>query len=118
MIPDLPKSVDMPARLDFYSTLASNLQTQGTIHTNWHTHRQNPAICWICDTFILMQRILDTVESYITKSSVDIETDLSSVTDSESEIENEDSEEESEMIASLEDDSTYNEPEYTLEDES
>ncbi len=117
MIPDLPNSVSFDARLDFYSTLASNLQTQGTIHTNWHTHRQNPAICWICDTFILMQKILDVKDKNISKSSVDIETDLSSVTDSESEIEYEDSEEESEMIALLEDDSTYNEPEYSVEDE-
>lgn len=111
MIPDLPKSVDIEARLDFYSTLASNLQTQGTIHTNWHTHRQNPAICWICDTFILMQKILDAIDMNISKSSVDIETDFSSVTDSESEIEDEDSEEESEMLEDL------NEPEYDVEDE-
>ncbi len=49
MIPELPESVTDIERLKFYSDILSNLEDQSTIHTNWHTHKQNPAVCWICD---------------------------------------------------------------------
>ncbi len=82
MIPTLPSNVSDKDQLDFLSTLAGNLADQSSIHVNWHTHRQNPSVCWICDLNILVSRIL-----FYTKSSLDIETELSSVDDSDSEIE-------------------------------
>ncbi len=84
MIPDLPKTVDVEDCLEFYANLAGNLSDQSTVHVNWHTHRQNPSTCWICDMNILITKIL-----YYTKSSLDMETKQSSDTDIESEIENE-----------------------------
>ncbi len=86
MIPDLPKSVTDTERLDFYSTLAGNLSDQSSIHVNWHTHRQNPSICWICDLNILITKVID-LQTYITKSPLDMETELSSEDVSDSEIE-------------------------------
>ncbi len=82
MIPELPKSVDVEDCLEFYSTLAGNLADQSSVHVNWHTHRQNPSTCWICDMNILMSKIL-----YYTKSSLDMVTKSSSEDDSDSEIE-------------------------------
>ncbi len=82
MIPELPKSVDVETCLEFYSTLAGNLSDQSSIHVNWHTHRQNPSTCWICDMNTLMSKIL-----YYTKSSLDMVTESSSENESDSEIE-------------------------------
>ncbi len=87
MIPDLPPSVSDSDRLDFYATLAGNLADQSSVHVNWHTHRQNPSVCWICDTLILLSKVLD-IEKNNTKSSLDIRTEFSSEDDSDSEIEN------------------------------
>ncbi len=83
MIPDLPNSVSDSENLDFLSTIAGNLSDQSSIHVNWHTHRQNPSVCWICDMNILISKILK-----YTKSSLDSVTELSSEDDSEPEIEN------------------------------
>ncbi len=87
MIPDLPPGVSDTDRLSFYSQLAGNLADQSSIHVNWHTHRQNPSVCWICDMNILISKVLSTV-TYNTKSSLDMETELSSEDDSDAEIEN------------------------------
>ncbi len=87
MIPDLPPSVSDSERLDFYSALAGNLSDQSSIHVNWHTHRQNPSVCWICDLNILISKVL-RIETNNTKSTLDIRTEHSSEDDSDSEIEN------------------------------
>ncbi len=89
MIPELPESVTDLERLKFYSDLLSNLEDQSTIHTNWHTHKQNPSVCWICDIPIVARKIAWIVEKNITKFPLDIETELSSGDDSELEIEDE-----------------------------
>ncbi len=103
MIPDLPASVTDKERLNFYATLWGNLSDQSSVHVNWHTHRQNPAVCWICDLFNLTDKILHILDKDNTKSSLDIRTELSSEDDSDSEIE---------MNVDEEISSTYNEPEY------
>ncbi len=89
MIPDLPPSCTDADRLQFYDTLHANLSDQSTIHLNWHTHRQNPSTCWICDTLILMSKVMSLSSKYITKSTLDTETELSQEEDSDTEIENE-----------------------------
>ncbi len=89
MIPELPKSVTDFERLAFYGDILSNLEDQSTIHTNWHTHKQNPAVCWICDIPIVARKIAYIVEKNITKSTLDIETEHIQVDDSELEIDDE-----------------------------
>ena len=89
MIPTLPKSVSKIESLAFYSDLLSNLEDQSTIHVNWHTHKQNPSVCWLCDIPICARKIAYIVEELITKSTLDIETGLSSEEESELEIEDE-----------------------------
>ncbi len=101
MIPTLPSNVSDKDQLEFLSTLAGNLADQSSIHVNWHTHRQNPSVCWICDLNVLVSKIL-----FYTKSSLDMETELSSEDDSDSEIENESLNRDDEP-----------QPEYEVEDE-
>ncbi len=83
MIPTLPPSISDDERNEFYATLAGNLSDQSTIHIHWHTHRQNPSVCWICDMNTLLSMAFNT------KSSLDMETESSSDNESDSEIENE-----------------------------
>ncbi len=110
MIPELPKSVTDIDALAFYSDLLSNLEDQSTIHTNWHTHKQNPAVCWICDIPICARKIAYIVEKNITKSPLDMETIESSEEESDSEID-------IENPTDLEIEEGYNEPEYDTSDE-
>ncbi len=82
MIPTLPPSISEDDRNEFYATLAVNLSDQSTIHIHWHTHRQNPSVCWICDMNTLLSM------AFSTKSSLDMVTKLSSEDESDTEIEN------------------------------
>ncbi len=89
MIPDLPEGIGEREVLMFYDTLSGNLSDQSSIHTNWHTHRGNPSICWICDMTTLLSRVLTLALSKYTKSTVDIKTDeVQDETESVPEIEN------------------------------
>ncbi len=83
MIPTLPPSISDDERNEFYATLAGNLSDQSTIHIHWHTHRQNPSVCWICDMNTLLSM------AFSTKSSLDMVTEPSSEDESDSEIEGE-----------------------------
>ncbi len=89
MIPDLPEEISKEGRLTFYDTLAGNLSEQGSIHIKWWTHRQNPSICWICDQQILITKLIVLLDSFITKSTVDIETGNMSEESIDTEIEEE-----------------------------
>ncbi len=83
MIPTLPSSISDIEQIEFYSSIAGNLSDQSSIHVHWHTHRQNPSVCWICDLNILVSKIL-----LLTKSTLDMVTVSSLENESDSEIEN------------------------------
>ncbi len=87
MIPDLPEGISLDKVLDFYSKLAGNLSDQSSIHVNWFTHRRNPSVCWICDLNILMTKLTALADKFITKSTVDLETELLSENETDTEIE-------------------------------
>ncbi len=109
MIPTLPDGMLSSDILSFYDKLSGNLTDQATIHVHWWTHRQNPAVCWICDMVTLLSKILEITNEINTKSRTDMKTDESSAVDSDSEpeIENYNVDEE-----------TYNEPEYDVSDDA
>lgn len=118
MIPDLPDGVSLDDTLEFYNNLWSNLESQSTVHVHWHTHRKNPATCWICDMYALVSKMLSIYDTLLTKSSVDNEISLSSASDSDTEIENDISGTE---IVSEDTDADglfgkVNQPEYDIED--
>ncbi len=101
MIPTLPPSISDDEKNQFYATLAGNLSDQSSIHVHWHTHRQNPSVCWICDMNTLLSMAFNT------KSSLDMVTKSSSDDESDTEIE-------SEFLNKNEE---PNEPEYETEEE-
>ncbi len=88
-IPELPISVSDMERLEFYDKILGNLEDQSTLHEKWHTHRANPSVCWICDLIAISRKILYTTEQFLSKSTLDTGTKLSSDDDSELESESE-----------------------------
>ncbi len=111
MIPELPEGISADKVLDFYSKLAGNLQDQSSIHINWHTHRRNPSVCWICDLNILNSKLITLSNKFITKSTVDLETELLSESETDTEIEDDmNYDEETRVVIPL------NEPEFEVED--
>lgn len=89
MIPDLPKGMPTSEVCKFYRQYWGMLSDQSTIHTRWFTHSQNASVCWICDLSNLTSIVLDILESYLSKSTLDIETSFENESDSNSEIEDE-----------------------------
>ena len=89
MIPELPESCSDSERLAFYSDILSNLEDQSTIHVHWHTHKQNPSVCWICDIPICARKIAYIVEKNITKSTDRHSDSYSSDEESEAETDDE-----------------------------
>ncbi len=89
MIPDLPKGITRKDSLDFYSKIAGNLSDQSTHHINWHTHRKNPSVCWICDLNLLNSRLLAVQGLKYAKSTIDRQIMLNQETESKTESEEE-----------------------------
>ncbi len=87
MIPELPPSCSDEDSLKFYRSLLGRLQDQSTLHVNWHTHRSNPSVCWICDLVTLSSVILGESERLYSKSALDYETVNVTENESETEIE-------------------------------
>ncbi len=91
MIPDLPEGCNVNQQIDFYEKLLDTNESQGLVHIHWHTHRNDPSLCWICDRATLTHKLLNIAEEalLLTKSAPDIETSLVHDSELESEIENE-----------------------------
>jgi len=82
MIPDLPEGNTVEQQIDFYEKLLDTNEGQGLVHIHWHTHRNDPSLCWICDRATLAHKCINiAMEALNIKSAPDIETGL--VPDSE-----------------------------------
>ncbi len=76
MIPYLPidtNPLDVPK---FYQQLVDNLEVRSGHHEAWHSHKRDPSVCWMCDLVELSKLLIHEVERYISKSALDIETEL------------------------------------------
>jgi len=40
------------------------MESLASTHITWYTHK-NPYGCWICDMFLLTQRLIDTFEEFL-----------------------------------------------------
>jgi len=40
------------------------MESLASTHITWYTHK-NPYGCWICDMFLLSQRLIDTFEDFL-----------------------------------------------------
>ncbi len=106
MIPELPPNTEDIDALDFYDKLLGNYEEQSSVHEKWHTHTNNPSVCWICDILMLSRKVLYLTEKYLSKSSLDNETSVSHVDVPELEIEEE-----------MNDEGIVNVPEYDTVDD-
>ncbi len=90
MIPDLPEGCNVDQQIDFYEKLLDTNESQGLVHIHWHTHRNDPSLCWICDRATLAHKCINiAMEALNIKSAPDIETSLVHDSDLESEIDDE-----------------------------
>ncbi len=88
MIPDLPLGCTVDQQVDFYEKLLDTNEGQGLVHIHWHTHRNDPSLCWICDRGTLCHKLIAIAEeALLIKSDPDIETSLVHDSELDSEIE-------------------------------
>ncbi len=76
MIPNLPEETNPLDIPKFYRQIAENLESRGGHHENWHSHKRDPSVCWMCDLIELSKIVLGEMERFISKSTLDIETGI------------------------------------------
>ncbi len=106
MIPDLPQGCNVDQQIDFYEKLLDTNEGQGLVHIHWHTHRNDPSLCWICDRGTLCHKLIAIAqEALLSKSPPDMETSLVHDSELDSEIESESLNRDEETITSDDEDS-------------
>ncbi len=76
MIPYLPQDTNPMDIPKFYRQIAENLEIRSGHHEAWHSHKRDPSVCWMCDLVELSKLVISEMERYISKSALDIETEL------------------------------------------
>ncbi len=76
MIPYLPLDTNPLEIPKFYRQIAENLEIRGGHHEAWHSHKRDPSVCWMCDLVELSKLVIQEMERFISKSALDIETEL------------------------------------------
>jgi len=76
MIPYLPEDTNPLEIPKFYRQIAENLEMRGGHHEAWHSHKRDPSVCWMCDLVELSKLVIQEMERFISKSALDIETEL------------------------------------------
>ncbi len=76
MIPYLPQETNPLEIPKFYRQIAENLEMRGGHHEAWHSHKRDPSVCWMCDLIELSKICISEMERLISKSALDIETEL------------------------------------------
>ncbi len=73
MIPYLPQGTEPTEVPKFYRQILENLENRSGHHENWHTHKRDPSVCWVCDLVELAKLCVGEMERYISKSLLDID---------------------------------------------
>ncbi len=76
MIPYLPNETNALEIPKFYRQIAENLEIRSGHHEAWHSHKRDPSVCWMCDLVELSKIVISEMERFISKSALDIETEL------------------------------------------
>ncbi len=76
MIPYLPQDTNPLEVPKFYRQICDNLEIRSGHHEAWHSHKRDPSVCWMCDLVELAKICISEMERYISKSALDIETEL------------------------------------------
>ncbi len=72
MIP-IPPSTNQIETLSFYKAVLDNLKIRSGHHEAWHTHKRDTSVCWICDLLEVGTLLINEMERFISKSSLDID---------------------------------------------
>lgn len=64
MIRKALESEDPQAYIEQALERLRGMETLASTHITWYTHK-NPYGCWICDMFLLTQRLIDTFEEFL-----------------------------------------------------
>ncbi len=73
MLPQETNPLDVPR---FYRQIVDNLEMRGGHHEAWHSHKRDPSVCWMCDLIEVSKLCIQEMERFISKSALDIETEL------------------------------------------
>ncbi len=76
MIPMLPQETNPLEVPKFYRQIIENLEMRGGHHEAWHSHKRDPSVCWMCDLIEVSKLVVQEMERFISKSALDIETEL------------------------------------------
>ncbi len=78
MIPNLPLDTSPLEVPKFYRQIVDNLEMRGGHHEAWHTHKRDTSVCWICDLIEVSKLLVNEMERFISKSSLDLDDQLMS----------------------------------------
>ncbi len=73
MLPQDTSPLEVPR---FYKQIVDNLEMRGGHHEAWHSHKRDPSVCWMCDLIEVSKICIQEMERFISKSALDIETEL------------------------------------------
>ncbi len=73
MLPQETNPLEVPK---FYRQIIDNLEMRGGHHEAWHSHKRDPSVCWMCDLIEVSKLVVQEMERFISKSALDIETEL------------------------------------------
>ncbi len=73
MLPQETNPLEVPR---FYKQIVDNLEMRGGHHEAWHSHKRDPSVCWMCDLIEVSKICIQEMERFISKSALDIETEL------------------------------------------
>ncbi len=76
MIPMIPRDTNPLDVPKFYQQIVDNLKIRSGHHEAWHSHKRDPSVCWMCDLVEVSTICIQEMERFISKSALDIETEL------------------------------------------
>lgn len=69
--------------LNMTETRLRTMETLASTHISWYTHK-NPYGCWICDMFVLVQKVIDSFREFLGESDATVTTEPESLKGSSS----------------------------------
>ncbi len=76
MIPLIPQDTNPLDVPKFYQQIVDNLKIRSGHHEAWHSHKRDPSVCWMCDLVEISTIVIQEMQRFISKSALDIETEL------------------------------------------
>lgn len=72
MLRKIGEKEDPHAWLEMMDARLRSMETLASTHISWYTHK-NPYGCWICDMFLLSQRVMDSFSEFLGPEDATVE---------------------------------------------